>query len=269
EAITPPISSATFASPTSCTSSRGHSSTSGTLTERRPHVGWTGPAATRPVTRGAAPPSVPAGGTGRPQGLRSGTVTTSPRPAARETHEARSEAVLDLEGVGDALAANLTAIRERIAAACRRVGRDPSEVELLPVSKTRPPEVLRLAYAAGVRKFGENKVQEAKAKAEALSDLADLRWAVIGHLQTNKAKYVARFAHEFHALDSLRVAEALDRRLQAEGRGLDVYVQVNSSGEASKFGLPPEEVPGFVKQLPNYTALRVRGLMTLALFSDD
>lgn len=208
-------------------------------------------------------------GTGRPQGLSSGTVTTSPRPAARETHEARSEAVLDLEGVGDALAANLTAIRERIAAACRRVGRDPSEVELLPVSKTRPPEVLRLAYAAGVRKFGENKVQEAKAKAEALSDLADLRWAVIGHLQTNKAKYVARFAHEFHALDSLRVAEALDRRLQAEGRGLDVYVQVNSSGEASKFGLPPEEVPGFVKQLPNYTALRVRGLMTLALFSDD
>ncbi len=169
----------------------------------------------------------------------------------------------------DALAANLAAIRERIDAACRRVGREPSEVELLPVSKTQPEARLRAAYAAGVRTFGENKVQEAREKAEALSDLADVRWAVIGHLQTNKAKYVARFAHEFHALDSLRVAEALDRRLQAEGRGLDVYVQVNSSGEESKFGLAPEEVPGFVRELPDYGALRVRGLMTLAVFSDD
>lgn len=172
-------------------------------------------------------------------------------------------------GIAAALAANLAAIRARVDAACRRVGRDPSEVALLPVSKTKPPEVLRLAYAAGVRTFGENKVQEAKEKAEALSDLADLRWAVIGHLQTNKAKYVARFAHEFHALDSLRVAEALDRRLQAEGRGLDVYVQVNSSGEESKFGLPPEEVPAFVKELPSFPRLRVKGLMTLALFSSD
>lgn len=169
----------------------------------------------------------------------------------------------------DALVANLAAIRARIDAACRRAGRDPAEVRLLPVSKTQPPERLRAAYAAGVRTFGENKVQEAREKAEALSDLADVRWAVIGHLQTNKAKYVARFAHEFHALDRLKVAEVLDRRLQAEGRGLDVYVQVNSSGEASKFGLAPEEVPGFVKELPNYTALRVRGLMTLALFSAE
>jgi pyridoxal phosphate enzyme (YggS family) len=173
------------------------------------------------------------------------------------------------QGARGTLVANLAAIRTRIEAACRRVGRDPAEVELLPVSKTQPVERLRLAYDAGVRKFGENKVQEAREKAEALSDLADVRWAVIGHLQTNKAKYVARFAHEFHALDSLKVAEALDRRLQAEGRGLDVYVQVNSSGEASKFGLAPEEVPGFVKELPNYTALRVRGLMTLALFSAE
>lgn len=192
------------------------------------------------------------------------------RPAVGTERDARDETTERPEDpVSDALNANLAAIRSRIDTACRRVGRDPSEVALLPVSKTRPAEVLRAAYAAGVRTFGENKVQEAQQKAEALSDLADIRWAVIGHLQTNKAKYVARFAHEFHALDSLRVAEALDRRLQAEGRGLDVYVQVNSSGEESKFGLAPEEVPGFVKELPNYTALRVRGLMTLAVFSTE
>jgi pyridoxal phosphate enzyme (YggS family) len=166
-------------------------------------------------------------------------------------------------------AANLAAVRARIGAACARVGRDPGEVELLPVSKTVPAERLRLAYAAGMRKLGENKVQEAREKSEELADLTDLHWAVIGNLQTNKAKYVARFAHEFHALDRLKVAEELDRRLQAEGRGLDVYVQVNSSGEASKFGLTPEEVPALVRELPAFSALRVKGLMTLALFSSD
>src|SRR5256885_1532764 len=98
---------------------------------------------------------------------------------------------------------------------------------------------------------------------------ADLQWSVIGHLQTNKARLVARFASEFQALDNLRVAEALDRRLQAEGRALDVFVQVNTSGEASKYGLPPDEVQGFVQALPAFSALRVRGLMTLALFSSE
>lgn len=164
---------------------------------------------------------------------------------------------------------NVAAVRDRIAAACRRAGRDPAEVRLLPVSKTVPEARIRLAYAAGLRELGENKVQEAEGKAAAMADLADLRWSVIGHLQTNKAKLVARFASEFQALDSLRVAEALDRRLQAEGRGLDVLVQVNTSNEASKFGLPPDDVARFVRQLPAFSALRVRGLMTLALFSAD
>lgn len=164
---------------------------------------------------------------------------------------------------------NLTAVRARISAACFRSGRDPAEVRLLPVSKTVPEERIRLAYAAGCRELGENKVQEAQRKAEAMADLTDLRWSVIGHLQTNKAKYVARFASEFQALDSLRVATALDRHLQAEGRSLNVLVQVNTSGEVSKFGLPPQDVAAFVRQLPTFTALRVQGLMTLALFSAD
>ncbi len=164
---------------------------------------------------------------------------------------------------------HLAAIQARIAAACQRAGRDPASVRLLPVSKTQSEASVRLAHAAGCRLLGENKPQEAYGKWQATQDLADLRWSVIGHLQTNKAKLVARFASEFQALDSLRVAEALERRLQAEGRALDVFVQVNTSGEASKYGLPPGEVAAFLRALPAFPALRVRGLMTLALFSSE
>lgn len=164
---------------------------------------------------------------------------------------------------------NLAVVRERIASACLRVGREPASVRLLPVSKTFDEAHVRLAYAAGCRLLGENKVQEAHRKWEATADLPDLHWSVIGHLQTNKARQVARFADEFQALDSLRVAEELDRRLQAEGRELDVFVQVNTSGEASKYGLQPEDVAAFLHALPAFPALRVRGLMTLALFSAE
>src|SRR5690606_10098003 len=143
------------------------------------------------------------------------------------------------------LQANLDAIRARIDAACRAAGRDPGEVRLLPVSKTVDAARLRQAHGIGLRELGENKVQEAMGKWEAMADLADLRWVLIGHLQTNKAKYAARFASEFQALDSLRVAEALDAQLQSRGRALDVLVQVNTSGEATKFGLAPEEVDAF------------------------
>ena len=163
---------------------------------------------------------------------------------------------------------NLAAVRARLASAAERAGRDAAEIRLLPVSKTVPEERLRSAHAAGITRMGENKVQEARRKAAALADLG-IRWAVIGHLQTNKAKDVAAFADEFQALDSLRVAETLDRRLQAAGRGLDVYVQVNSSGEASKFGLEPADVPAFLQALPAFSSLRVRGLMTLAAHTED
>jgi len=166
------------------------------------------------------------------------------------------------------IARNLDAVKGRIAAACRRVGRDPSAVRLLPVSKTVEERRIRLAYEAGCRAFGENKLQEARVKADAMTDL-DIAWSVIGHLQTNKAKYVARFAAEFQALDSLKAAAALDRRLQIEGRSLDVFVQINSSGEASKYGLAPDDAPAFVQELPAFSSLNVRGLMTLAVFSAE
>ncbi|MBA2482998.1 MAG: YggS family pyridoxal phosphate-dependent enzyme [Nitrosomonas sp.] len=163
---------------------------------------------------------------------------------------------------------NLATVQSRISEACRRVGREPNSVRLLPVTKTVSHERLRIAYAAGCHEMGENKIQEAREKAEVLSDLG-IKWCIIGHLQTNKAKYLARIADEFQALDSLKVAEALDKRLQVEGRSMDVFVQVNSSNEASKFGLAPEDVRAFVAQLPNYSALKIKGLMTLAIFSSD
>lgn len=167
------------------------------------------------------------------------------------------------------VAENLRAVRERIDRACRRAHRDPSTVRLLPVSKTHSVDLIREAYAAGCRIFGENKVQEATEKARACTDLDDLQWAMIGHLQSNKAKDAVAFASEFHALDSLKLAAALDRRLDQAGRQLDVFIQVNSSGEDSKFGLAPDDVEQFAIDLKPYRSLRVRGLMTLAVFSDD
>ena len=127
---------------------------------------------------------------------------------------------------------------------------------------------MRLAAELGLAAFGENKVQEGAGKAKDLCDLA-LNWAIIGHLQTNKVKAMLRFATEFHALDSLRLAAALQAQLDRERRRLDVFVQVNTSNEVSKYGLSPNDVEEFVRRLRGYPALIPRGLMTLALFSDD
>ncbi|HLS26353.1 MAG TPA: YggS family pyridoxal phosphate-dependent enzyme [Beutenbergiaceae bacterium] len=165
-------------------------------------------------------------------------------------------------------AANLRAVNARIAAAAERAGRNPDEVRLLPVSKTVPEERLRLAIAAGCHTLAENKVQEAKRKHENLVD-EDVAWAMVGHLQTNKAKDVAAFATEFQALDSTRLARALDRRLETARRRLDVFVQVNTSAEESKYGLPPERTIEFLRAVRHFPTLNVRGLMTLAVFSSD
>ncbi|WP_235720786.1 YggS family pyridoxal phosphate-dependent enzyme [Magnetospirillum molischianum] len=167
-----------------------------------------------------------------------------------------------------AFAANLKAVQERIAEACLRSGRPLGDVRLLPVTKTVPAHILRFAFAAGISDFGENKLQEARDKQTALADLA-IRWSIIGHLQTNKVKYIVRFASAFYALDSFRLAEELNRRLEAQGRDLDVFVQVNTSGEASKYGLHPDDLLPFVERLSAYPRLKPQGLMTLAIFSAD
>lgn len=164
--------------------------------------------------------------------------------------------------------ANLAAVEDRIVRACARAGRDRASVRLLPITKTVPARILRFAHAAGMRAFGENKVQEAVSKHEALGDL-DIAWSIVGHLQSNKARHLVRFAWEFHALDSLRLAELLNTRLEREDRVLDVYLQVNTSGEDSKYGLHPDALPPFVEAIGRFPRLRPQGLMTLALFSGD
>jgi len=166
------------------------------------------------------------------------------------------------------LAANWAAVRQRVDAACREAGRDPAGVAVLPVSKTFGAEAIRAAVALGLHRFGENKVQEIREKAGPLADCA-IDWVVIGHLQTNKAKDVARLAAEVQSLDRWELAEALDRRLQAEGRAIDVLVQVKTSPEESKQGLDPAELPGLLARLRGLDTLRVRGLMTMAVQSDD
>lgn len=169
----------------------------------------------------------------------------------------------------EVIRANLHDVQQNIRQACLKAGREPESVRLLPVSKTVPVDIIRAVAEAGlIRQFGENKVQEADSKAEAMSDLP-VKWSVIGHLQSNKARQVARFASEFQALDSLKVAELLDRHLAAADRTLEVLVQVNTSGEETKFGLKPEQVADFIQQLPKFPNLKVRGFMTLAIFSSD
>ena len=206
-------------------------------------------------------------------GLPPATMTTATtRPCPRRSgldHSAPVTAfsALDPALARDPLVTRLDAIRTRIANACRACGRDPDSVRLLPVAKTVPADRLRVAHAAGCSEFGENKVQEAAEKARTLSDLA-LRWCLIGHLQSNKASLAARVFDEFQALDSLRLAEILDRHLQAEGRSMDVLIEVNTSGEASKFGLAPDAVEAMLPGLRQCTALRPRGLMTLAAAGD-
>lgn len=168
----------------------------------------------------------------------------------------------------ETFAANLAMVHRRIAAACEQAGRPIDSVRLLPVTKTVPAEILRLAWSAGVTHFAENKLQEARDKSEHLSDL-DIGWHIVGHLQTNKVKYLTRLADEFHALDSLRLAEVLNKRLETDGRDMNVYVQVNTSDEDSKFGLLPDDVLDFIERLEAFPRLKPQGLMTLAVFSDD
>lgn len=168
----------------------------------------------------------------------------------------------------DSMAGRVAAIRTRMAAACLRAGRHPDEVTLLPVSKTFDEHAIREAVSLGFHRFGENRTQEIALKAPLLQD-CQLEWVVIGQVQTNKAKDVARLAHELQSLDRLDLAQALDRRLQGEGRSLDVLVQVKTSTEESKSGLEAEGLIPFLRELAQFQTLRVKGLMTLAVLSSD
>lgn len=168
-----------------------------------------------------------------------------------------------------AITASLAEVRARIAAACARAGREPASVQLLAASKFQSPEAIRAAYAAGQRQFGENYVQELAQKAAALADLTELRWHLIGRLQTNKVKDVVRLGCAVQSLDSLRLCEALAQRAAAAGVRLPVYAQVNISEEPQKAGVAPAELPQLIAAARSASSLDVRGLMAIPRPSED
>lgn len=158
------------------------------------------------------------------------------------------------------IAANLAQIRERIRAACARAGRREDEVTLIAVSKLQPDTLIREAFAAGQRDFGENYAQELRDKSQALGDLQGLRWHAIGPLQTNKAKYVAQAATSFHALDRIEIARELSRRRTAP---LSCFLEVNLAAETTKGGVSPEAAPQLLEAARALPNLEVVGLMAL------
>jgi pyridoxal phosphate enzyme (YggS family) len=166
------------------------------------------------------------------------------------------------------IAANLAAIRERIAAAAAAAGRDPSAVRLLAVSKTFDADHVRAAYAAGQREFGENKVQEALQKIEATADLP-IRWHLIGHLQSNKAKRAAGAFAAVHAVDSVDLVRRLDAAALEQGARPEIYVQVDLAGETTKFGASEADVPAIVAAASACRAAVLKGLMLLPPWFDD
>ncbi|HEY8393238.1 MAG TPA: YggS family pyridoxal phosphate-dependent enzyme [Thermaerobacter sp.] len=160
------------------------------------------------------------------------------------------------------IAERVREIRARIAEAAARAGRSPDEVTLVAVSKSVPVEAMREAYAAGIRDFGENRAQEARDKFPAFGD--DVRWHFVGRLQTNKVKYIVRHCHLLHSLDRPALAQEVDRRAARCGRVLPCLLEVNVAGEATKAGVPPEQVIPFLRQVAEWPGLRVVGLMTVA-----
>lgn len=166
------------------------------------------------------------------------------------------------------IAANIARVRETIAETARRVGREPEEITLVAVSKTKPLALVQIAYNEGVTDFGENRVQDA------LPKIADfhppgMRWHMIGHVQTNKGRRVAESFDAVQSVDSLHLAQALNRYAGGRDKPLPILLQVNVSGEASKEGMTPQETPEIARQIIALSALEIQGLMTIAPLAHD
>jgi pyridoxal phosphate enzyme (YggS family) len=171
---------------------------------------------------------------------------------------------LPVEAVAN-ISENIARVEERIAAACRRSGRRREDVKLVAISKTRPAEAIRAAFAAGMRDFGENRVQEAQAKFPALADLR-ATWHLVGHLQTNKARAARETFHWVHSIDSLRLAEKLAQAAPPGGACLPVLIEVNLGEEAAKAGVRAAEVEELAAQVGRLATLELRGLMVIPPF---
>ena len=169
------------------------------------------------------------------------------------------------------IAENIAGVRERIAAAARRAGRSPEEITLMGVSKTFPVESIREAYQAGLRIFGENRVQEFAGKAAALRDLREAEWHLIGHLQTNKAAKAAELFDAVDSLDSVRMAEKLNASAKSAAKTISVLIEINVGGEQAKSGLAPrsDELEQILQGAPRWGNLKIRGLMTVPPYTED
>jgi pyridoxal phosphate enzyme (YggS family) len=163
---------------------------------------------------------------------------------------------------------SISAVRGRIERACRRAGRDPSEVTLVVVAKTFPADAVRQAVDADAVDVGENYVQELIRKRGVLAD-GRIRWHFVGHLQSNKVKAIAGWVHMIHAVDSEGLAREIDRRAGAAGRVIDCLLEINTTGEESKFGVDPDSCLLLVRRLESLSNLRVAGLMTIGPFLPD
>lgn len=167
------------------------------------------------------------------------------------------------------IAQNIAEIKERIENACKVAGRNPSEVKLLLATKTVSPDVIKIAFETGETLIGENKVQELRDKYEALKEIPHTKH-LIGHLQTNKIKDVLKCDVScIQSLDRWDLAEKLQQRLEYEDKAMEVLVQVNTSYEESKFGLEPKDVVDFVEKVSHLDRLKIKGLMTIGVFSDN
>lgn len=162
---------------------------------------------------------------------------------------------------------NLEQVKKNIQDACRTVGRDPEEVTLIAVSKTKPAELLQEAYDSGARDFGENKVQEIMDKYPQLP--ADIRWHMIGHLQRNKVKYIVDKVAMIHSVDSLRLAQTIEQEAARHEVQVPVLLEVNVAEEESKFGLKMDEVLPLIETIAEFPHIKVCGLMTIAPFVEN
>jgi PLP dependent protein len=169
------------------------------------------------------------------------------------------------------IAENIARIREQISAAAKRVHRDADGIKLMAVSKTFPPELIHKAYAAGLRSFGENRVQEFTGKIESLKDLQDAEWHMIGHLQTNKAAKAVGLFSAVDSVDSLRLAEKLNAAAEEAGKQLPVLIEINVGGEAAKTGIAAEsqEFEDILLAAPRLKNVTIQGLMTVPPYTDD
>lgn len=162
---------------------------------------------------------------------------------------------------------NLETINKKIKEAALKVNRDPQEIKLVAVTKTATLEQIKEAINEGVKIIGENKVQEAKKKYQVLT--TEVKWHLIGHLQTNKVKYAVEIFDLIHSVDSIKLAKEIDKRSVQFKKTIDVLIEVNISGEETKYGYNPEKVEAFLKEISEFSGIRVRGLMTIAPISKN